>query len=389
MISFLKIKPIVIALLLVISAQESWAQYISAAQQQKEQIQPEGNQTLSLAYSNLFYMKNYEYFNHIQEGYTYFGTWQRPELCYQPNDWLQLSVGFLAQHDFGEKKFSRLLPVYALQIQKNNFRFRFGTLEGNLNHGLIEPLMSYDKIIERPIEEGVQFLYKSKHFNTDLWLDWQVLQQKGDDFPEEFTGGAALKYTITKPEKSWQISVPLQFVLPHRGGQMDNNISEVSTVIDGAIGLNASWHNPKPLQFIQQVKADVYYANYFHSEKAKSPYPFNRGNGIMANAVIQSRWGLSLVGTYWKGHQFINPRGAPIYGSLTVVDKWPRYWEAERELLFVNLVYEKEILPNLFLDARMSPYYDFKNNLLEYSFQVLASYRNVFSLFKFKQHQNK
>ncbi|MFT3682136.1 MAG: hypothetical protein QM791_17815 [Ferruginibacter sp.] len=379
------IKYCLLALLLNINFKAD-AQLISGVMQFINPVQEKDSNTLSFAYSNLFYIKDYEYFNSIQTGYTYFGTWQKPELVYQPNKWLRLHAGLLAQRDFGDHKFSKVRPVYSAQIQQKNFRFIFGTLEGNQSHDLIEPLLSYDKIIERPVEEGVQFKYNSHRFNADFWLDWEILQTENSDFPEEFNGGAAFSYTLTKPTSAWQVKIPVQFILPHKGGQLDTNSSAVSTVINTAQGLWVEWNNPDKESWLKQFRTDGYHAGYFHSESA-SPYPFNKGNGALVNLFLKSKWDISFLASYWGGSKFIAPRGAKIYESVSSISTLPDYYETSRQLLFLNMIYEKQLAPGLYIDARFSPYFDLKNKLREYSFQILLSYRDVFRLFTFKKKQ--
>lgn len=367
---------------MLLSNAGSYGQYISPAMEYKNPVMAEDSNTLSLSYSNLFYFRDYEYFNSIQTGYTYQGTWQKPELIYQPNAWLKVHAGLLAQRDFGDKSFSHVRPVFSLQIKRKNFRFLFGALEGNQSHGLIEPLMSYDKVIERPVEEGVQFIWDSKRLKADLWLDWEILQTVNSNAPEELAGGVSINYYLTKPGKPWQLSVPVQFILPHKGGQLDTNNSNVSTIINHAQGLSATWNDPSGGSFIRQFTAEGYHASYFHSKKA-NPYPFNKGNAALFNLHLKSKYGVAFLASYWYGHQFIAPHGAKLFSSISSITTLTDYYETNRQLLTLNLIYEKQLAPGLYIDARFSPYYDFKNNLTEYSFLFLLSYRNIFKLISF------
>jgi hypothetical protein len=377
------LKPLLTATIFMLAYTTS-AQLISGAMIFENPLQAKDSNTLSLAYANAFYCKDYEYFNDIQTGYTYLGTWQRAELQYQPGKGLRLHAGLLAQRDFGDKRFSNVKPVFSLQLQHNNSRFIFGAIEGNQSHGLIEPLMSYDKIIERPVEEGVQYKLKTKKIALDFWLDWEILQKENDNHPEEFAGGTSLVYTLTQPGRPWQLKVPIQFILPHKGGQLDTNNSIVSTVINHAQGLWAEWNNPVKTAFLQQFRADAYHAGFFHSNE-ENPYPYNSGNGFLCNAYFKSKYNVALLATYWSGNSFVAPRGGKIFQSISSISGEESYAEKQRQLLFINLVYEKQIMPGLYIDARFTPYVDLKNKLKEYSFLLLFTYRDVFRLVNFKK----
>jgi len=138
------------------------AQHISEAMQFSNPVKEKDSNSISFSYSNLFYFRDYEYFNKIQTGYTIFGTWQYPRIVIQPNKWLRLEAGALLQKDFGDNSFDKAFAMFSMQIQKKGFQFLFGTLESNQRHQLIEPLMQYDQVIERPIEEGFQVRLNKK-----------------------------------------------------------------------------------------------------------------------------------------------------------------------------------------------------------------------------------
>jgi hypothetical protein len=359
------------------------AQHISGAMQFQNPVSVQDSNSISLSYSNLFYFRDYEYFHNIQTGYTLFGTWHYPRITVQPTTWLKLEAGALLQKDFGDKQLDRAWPVFSLQLQHQHFRFLFGALEGHQSHGLIEPLMSYDKMIERPIEEGFQFKWKTKRISADIWLDWERRQKENADHPEELTGGLSFTYTLTNPGKPWQISIPVQFIAPHKGGQLDTNHSIVTTVLNSAIGLKMEWNDPNDA-WLKQVSVDAYYAGYKHMHKSNL-YPFEDGNGFLANLFLQSKWNVSLLASYWKGSDYIAPKGGKLFQSISSIPGREHYTEPERQLLFLNLLYEKELTTGFFIDLRYHPYFDLRNHFLEHAFLILLSYRDVFKLGKLKK----
>ena len=359
-------------------------QHISEALQFTSPVEAKDSNTLFLSYSNLAYFKNYEYFSNIQTGYTLFGVWQHPRLSYIPNKWLKLEAGVLVQKDFGDRDFDNVLPTFSLQLQSKYVRFLFGALEGNQSHQLIEPLMQYDQVIERPIEEGVQFKVNTKRLYADAWLDWQKRQKINATNPEQLAPGLSLSYTLTNPVKPLQVKIPIQATFFHQGGQLDTSNVPTSTIFNHAEGLWVEWNNPDHKSWLQQARTDMYYTGYKHSENNGS-VPFSKGSGFLANVFLMSKWNVSFLASYWNGNKYIAPQGGKLYQSVTSRTDRPGYTEAKRNLLFLNLLYEKELMPGFFVDARITPYVDFNNQLFEYAYQLFFSYRHSFKLATFNK----
>ncbi len=355
------------------------SQHISGAMQFANPIEVKDSNTIQLSYSNLFYLRDYEYFHEIQTGYTLFGSWHYPRISITPNKWLKLEAGVLAQKDFGENDFSKLLPIFSLQLQHKDLRFLFGAIEGNQTHQLAEPLMNYDRVIERPLEEGFQLKINKKRLQADLWLDWELRQKINAGHPEELTGGLSFSYALTKPDKPWQVKIPLQIIIPHKGGQLDTNHSVVSTTINHAKGLWIEWNNPDKNNWLQQIRTDGYHIGYSHSQDSKL-YFYNKGNGWLANFYLRSKWNISFLTSYWKGQHYIAPQGGKLYQSISSISGRGNYTEPERKLLFLNLLYEKEMFPGFFIDFRYTPYIDLQKDFMEHSFLLLFSYRKNFRL---------
>jgi hypothetical protein len=360
------------------------AQHISKAMQFISPVQEKDTSSLLFSYSNLAYFRNYEYFNNIQTGYTLFGIWQYPRLSYVANKWMKIEAGVLLQKDFGDNSYTRTFPTISLQVQKNGYRFLFGALEGNLSHDLIEPLQQYDQIIERPIEEGAQLKIDKKKFKGDIWIDWQRRQTLNASTPEQLVSGFSLSYDLRKEEKPFKLKLPLQVTTFHRGGQLDTNDVADVTVFNYAAGLWGEWNNPAASHWLKQIRADGYYTGFNRSQSSIA-VPFTRGSGWLVNMYLRSKWDIAFLATYWSGHNFAAPIGGKIYKSVSSIGNTPGYTESRRSLLFLNLLFEKELAPGLFTDIRMTPYFDLRNSLFEYSYQLLLSYRHDFRLIRIKK----
>jgi hypothetical protein len=365
--------------------QSSMAQPISLAMQFPNPVRANDSNGVYFSYSNLFYFRDYEYFNKIQTGYTLLGTWNYPRITLQPNKHLRLEAGVLLQKDFGDRTLNKAEPMFSLQYQAGNFQFIAGAMEGNQTHGLIEPLMSYDKVIERPIEEGLQIKYKGKRLRADLWLDWNRAQKENSDYSEELTGGLSLSVRLTKPGKALQLELPFGFIMPHKGGELDTNHSVVTTTFNKSGGIAATWKNPDRSSWLKIINGELHGVTF--NEHQKNVYPYTSGYGVLGTLKLQSKWDISVSATYWKGHHFIAPRGAGIYQSISSIKAagFNNYREPTRQLLFLNLMYDAEVLPGFYVDLRYTPYIDINNKVLESSFLILLSYRTSLRFCKIKR----
>ncbi|MFT3843497.1 MAG: hypothetical protein QM725_00440 [Lacibacter sp.] len=364
-------------------ATAAMAQYKSGAMHFESPVEKKDSNSISFAYNNLFYFKDYEYFNKIQTGYTLFGTWHYPRIVLQPNKWLRMEGGSFLQKDYGDKQLSKAIPVFSIQVQHKYFRVIMGALEGNQTHQLTDALMSYDNIIERPLEEGMQLIVNTERIKGDLWLDWKLRQKENANYPEELTPGLTIDFALTKPDKKIEVKIPVAFIMPHKGGQLDTNrCAVVGTSHNYSFGIAAEINKKENKSWIKRMGADLHYVGY-HLYQRTQTVPYNFGDGFAGNFFLQSKWDFTLSATYWNGCKYIAPIGNKLYQSISYLSN-SSYTEQKRKLLLLNLIYEKEVYPGFFVDARYSPYVDMNNNLFEHSFLILFSYRTKFKLGKIK-----
>ena len=349
-------------------------------------VQPNDSNSFGISYSALSYFRDYEYFkNKIQTGSTAFGTWHYPRLYIQPSKNLRIEAGAFIRKDFGEKDPTPTRAMFSVQFKpQKNTTLIFGAIEGSLSHNLIQPLMQYDRIMDRPIEEGFQVKFKNERIWADAWIDWELRQTVNSNYPEELTGGLSFEYSITKPGKPWQLKLPLQFITPHKGGQLDTNSSAVITVLNTAAGLKAEWQNPRVEKFLQHFSMEAFYVGY-SLDHANSFYPFDKGNGFLLNLLLKSKPGLGFNASYWNGKRFIAPKGNPILQSISSMPRFLTYTERERQLLVLNLFYEKEFVPGFFVYGSLNPYVNLNDRYMEHSFMILLRYQNNFRIGRLKK----
>ena len=112
-------------------------------------IRPDSLKTgeLHLSINNFNYLRNYEYFNKIQDGYTLFGAQLEPQLVYYAHPRLAVTAGVHLRKDFGGRGIYKTYPLFSIKYQKGNTTLINGVLEGNIHHRMVEPLFDFEKKI--------------------------------------------------------------------------------------------------------------------------------------------------------------------------------------------------------------------------------------------------
>ena len=342
-------------------------------------IQIDTNQTdkFGISVNANTYMRNTEYFNLIEVGRTLFGYQLNPSFFIQPHKNVLLQTGVYLRNDYGSKNiYTQAIPTFTLKIKSGTKSFLFGTLEGALSHQLAEPLMDINSAIDRRIENGFQFKNQSSKSFLDVWINWERFIERGSPYKEEFTAGVNYKPTFYTSQNKFTISAPIQFTAHHRGGQIDTDTSHMVMVFNGGVGLEIKKEFTGSV--LQYVKLDAMRLQYRNNS---GYFPFDNGSGNYANLFIKTKC-LGFMFSYWHGHNFIAPRGTTIYQSTSLDN--PGYTESNRKLLFIRLLYEKEIYTHFYLVVRYEPFIDFNNKLNDYSYSVFITYRDQFTLGQLK-----
>jgi len=350
----------------------------------ENRIRPDSSLTNEVHFNfyNLNYVRNYEYTNDFHDGYTLYGTQLQPQIVYYAHPNLAITAGAFIRKDFGRNGISDAKPLFNVKYHKRNLTLIFGTLEGNIQHKYIEPLYDFERILTTPIEYGTQLLVERKNFNLDAWIAWQKMIYKGDPAKEEIIGGLSTETFLLKTD-NWKLSVPAQFLAFHQGGQIDV-LKEIpiSTLFNGATGLRL---HKEINTNIKQVYTDNYIAVYkdFSPDKRRA---FQSGFGLWLNAGVESKWG-SLVASYWKGNNFISIKGMSLYESVSNNLYSPGFIQHDRNIVSLRYAYQKELIPNLYLDVRFEPHVDLGNTdkQLQFNHSFFLTYKQDFRLFKVKK----
>ncbi|MEO6220265.1 MAG: hypothetical protein ABIO81_07540 [Ginsengibacter sp.] len=340
-------------------------------------INPADSQKLSLNIYNLNYIYNTEYFTKIPLSGTLFGYQLIPEVQYQPNSRFIIKAGVYLQKEFGRKEYTSLLPTFSVKYKAKHSSYILGTLEGNTNHGFIEPIYDYKLLLNERLENGFQFFVNTPVYDHDFYINWRRAIHLGDPFKEEFDMGYIAKFNLISNDKI-QLKIPLQLLYSHKGGQIDSSSAPLTSIVNDAVGVSLTFNLGN--HFLKKIVSDNYYVNYKDISGTKVQ-PFNQGNAYLSHLLFSFKY-FDLDLRYWNSKGFINPRGNSLFSSVS--EKFIGFTEEHRHLLLASLIYDKQLFRNGNFDFRFSPYYDFVEKKLEYSYEMYFSYQINILLTKIK-----
>jgi hypothetical protein len=321
------------------------------------------------------FSRNNEYFQRFADGYTYFGYQAMSWLSYQPDARVQLWGGLFLRDDFGTNRIQELQPVFRIQARFDSLQLIFGTLQGSLNHQLIEPLYDFERVMVDRLEEGIQLLYEKERFWLDVWIDWERTIYPGSPFQERVSGGFSARTDLVEKEKL-QLVMPLQMLAFHQGGQIDTDPAPLITRLNLAGGLEL--HRPVGKRFLHSWSLQPYVLGFFDTSHELRA-PFSRGWGLYMNAAAYTRLGGFML-TYWQGDSYIPIKGAPLFSSASSTFVNPDAVSPQRRILMLRLLNEIPIGRYLALSLRLEPFYDFGEGRLDFANSIYLNYRAGFGL---------
>ena len=317
-------------------------------------IRPDSLKTgeLQLSVQSFNFMRNYEYFNKIQDGYTLFGTQFEPQLVYYAHPRLAVMAGVHLQKDFGAKGIYRTLPLLSIKYQNGNTTLINGVLEGNIHHRMTEPLFDFEKRITEPVEYGTQFIIQNTSLFLDAFINWKRMIYKPSPVQEQVLGGLSADFRLISNSKI-NLSIPVQLTVFHQGGQIDIAPEPLQTLVNTALGFKLKI----PLSgFVNSVRSENYIMG-FNDFSFTDVQAFSKGRGWYLNTGIDTHYG-SLIGTYWNGMSFISSNGMPLFQSVSQHINHAGFTEKNRKLIMLRYSYQKQLIPNLYLDFRFEPFID-------------------------------
>ncbi len=325
--------------------------------------------------TNVFF-KNNEYFSDYTQGYTLPGFILRPEVVYYAGNRLKFTAGANLIQFFGDDHLFDVKPVVSAQLRASDkFFIILGALKGNLQHGLIEPVYDPDNQYFRPVENGLQFLFNSRRFSFDTWLDWEQFISWGDTVPERFTAGFTGNLAITGKDSKIEVGLPVQLLASHQSGQIsdynDDTYSMLNTVLGLKTGVNAG------SGFIRRVWVDGYYLG-FSQFSGSMDLGFESGYALYPLTGFDYKYGQFMVG-YWYADNFYSLKGNQEFMSIS--DFKDDFYSRYRNMGTAKATFYKSFMDDqIKLNVCFNVYYDFPSSLFDYSYGVSLIYTPEFRI---------
>lgn len=313
---------------------------------------PEDSQKLFVRICNKNFFKNNEYFSPFEAGLTLPGVIFEPAIAYRPGEKTSIEAGASFLKYFGRDGIYHIEPLFRFQYKPTPYlQVVMGSLHGGTRHGLIEPLFQWERAFTHPVENGLQFLFKTPKLNADVWLEWRKFIMKNDPFQEELLFGTTFSYNLLPPERSFNLSIPFQTTINHHGGQIDTAKVPMRTIANYASGLNASWQFEE--QFLKRLDFEFWGIGYhdFSSEKIQE---YKHGFGLYpyVKAFFSD---FSIQAGYFYGKGYMNSLGEPLYFSAVINDS-TGYAHTVRNMITCKIIYSKRISKGIRLAAYFELY---------------------------------
>lgn len=332
---------------------------------------------------------NREYFEKIADGYTLFGSQFLSKLSYSADTTLKISAGILLRKDFGSEnnnsRFNQIQPYFQFLYKKNKHQFIFGNLEGNVQHNLIEPLFNFENIINRRLENGVQYKFLSNNTSLDTWVDWVTMIYPYSDFDEQLHVGLNIERNIITSKK-WKSTIPLQFTAIHKGGQINTTNTPLVTIFNAAIGNKTTYYFQNDEgnndSYLKYIRTHLY-GVFFIDNSSLPSFTFENGMGVYANLEFATKKH-QLMFSYWRGQDFVAPLGGDIYSSVSRIFD-PNTENEPLRNLFILRILTNFSIPNIAKDDakivfRATPYYNLGTQELNFSTGLYAIFNTNFLL---------
>jgi len=371
-------KRTILAVVLVLFATRMFAQDIAGLNSGYKEVDATELKNLGFRFESLSFFLNNEYAGDIADGYTWTGAWFRPKLTYTLAEKLKLEAGghFLRYHSRDNFTISR--PWFSAQyLLSDKLSAVFGNLDQNDNHGLLKQLWDPEHVLTDAPEEGLQFLYKSKFMDMQTWVNWEQLIMKGDPFQEHFTVGISGIGRIYS-NSDIGVSVPLQFLVYHQGGEIDSSPLGVVTHYNYATGLELGFNTGS--ESFRKVNFNSYWLGY-NCPDGPAPLVYTSGHALSFVVSADTRWGNFFL-DYWNAYRFASPFGKKLY--LSVSDKDTSLSQTDRSIAALNYVLKKQIAKGVHFAVQGEALFDFLNSDFSYGYSFYLVINQDFFLKKIK-----
>ncbi len=291
---------------------------------------------LTVQVEGMAFFRDNEYDSDISKGYTLPGAWLRPTLQYNPLDNIHLEVGAAglffdgankypnyAYHDIAKWKGNQyqdgvhLLPWFRAEMKTGNFDFVIGDIYGGTEHQFITPLYNNEQMLSADPEMGAQILFNSRLVKADVFCNWQSFQFEEDTHQEAFTVGIASSLTPFKAEGWNNLSLRLQTLVQHRGGELDKSELGlgVQTLCNGSLGV--AWDKSFAQRGLNHLHIEGDVVGCY--QQAGKLWDFESGLAYNASASLTFCRDLhAQAGFFLAPKNFITLYGNPYFSTISM-----------------------------------------------------------------------
>lgn len=340
------IKSAIIFILLGILPPHAWCAGSALPDSPNKETLPEDSlfsPTLGLNIEALAFFADNEWDGDIVKGYTLPGAWLRPRLTYDPLRAIHLELGLhalfysgadrypnYAFHDIANwhgssyQRVYHILPWFRADATVGSMRFTLGNLHHRLQQGLDPgagrggltlPLYNAECDLSADPEQGAQIYISRPRYTLDAWIDWQSFIFRMDTHQEAFTVGISQDIALTprRPE-GFTLSMPLQVLAQHRGGEIDDTDTGVQTLGNAAAGLRALWL--KPHNTLSRITLEGYWLGAL--QKDGQLWPFDMGHALWIGASLEWWKRLETQVGLFHAADFVSLYGNPHFSTLSL-----------------------------------------------------------------------
>lgn len=346
----------------------------------------EEDKTLYLSPNVSTFVRDAEYFLPYTMGYTALGFFLSPTLTYRHDEHLSVSAGIDLMGIAGDhKKIRGISPIVTIKYSPiENLTIVGGTLR-NLGHGLDEPMWDYDRNFYAHKEDGIQIFAHTKHWQTEMWCNWEDFIVVDSPWQEKFTFGWTNRFKANLDDYGkHKLEIPLNLMMNHRGGQIDAvKDSCIETLLNFNVEMDYRFNFEKgsimmnlPFYGFSNRSSE----NHIHTH-------FKEGWGVYPQIWLgSSKYGRKHqngnhfgggVG-YWYGDGFISGRGSYLFQSRSYFDD--SFERRYRHMLTANAYYRLNDIFNFLFQA----YYDLDEKGIDYAVTFSLNFDKKFKIHTWK-----
>lgn len=314
-------------------------------------------QQIGLSLNSTSFFHNNEFFHPLEKGYTLTGTWIQPEITYAFNEVFTASAGLHLLKYHGIESFSRTLPVFSFTwLATESVSFTLGNFYGGQNHRLSEVIFNPERHLRSFPEGGMSIQLKKNKVESEFWIDWERMIFHGDPFNEEVTAGSSTLFKLRDSGDESGLTIPLQVLARHRGGQINTGDRSVDTWWNMLTGIEAMEIYEEKL--FRELRFMLHFPVYYYEgETGFGIYP-QIGTEIFGNKISLG---------YFRASGFKTIHGIGLYDSYKYNTLSGNYTEGgTSHLISFKTGFSKNIHQQVSLVSRLDAWYDLKRSKIDY-----------------------